>query len=55
MNSGENVEVKVTYLEKLHFQKKRENLKNTYSIPALTTLKALESGHYIFKIPFPFL
>lgn len=55
MKSGENVEVNITYLEKLHFQKKRENLKNTYFIPALTTLKVLESSHYMFNVSFPFL
>lgn len=54
MKSGENVEVNITYLAKLHFQK-RENLKNTYFIPALTTLEVLESSHYMFKVSFPFL
>lgn len=52
MNSGENIEVKeVTYLEKLHFQKEREKLKNNYFIPSLSALKVIsEHGHYTFKV-----
>lgn len=42
----------IIYLEKLHFQKERNKLKNTYSNPALPTLKViLERGELLEFIP----
>lgn len=42
----------IIYLEKLHFQKESNKLKNTYSNPALPTLKViLERGELLAYIP----